>query len=54
MSDTVRIGVIGAGNMGSAHLSCIHEGQVRGLVVSAVCDTDHVRLDAIRRQDPDV
>ena len=54
MADTVRIGVIGAGNMGSAHLSCIHEGQVRGLVVSAVCDTDHVRLDAIRRQYPDV
>ena len=54
MADTVRIGVIGAGNMGSAHLSCIHEGPVRGLVVSAVCDTDHVRLDAIRRQYPDV
>lgn len=50
--DTVRLGLIGIGNMGSAHLSCIAGGQVRGLRVDAVCDIDCGRLDAARSKYP--
>lgn len=34
----VRIGIIGIGNMGSAHAGCISRGEVEGLVLTAVCD----------------
>ncbi|MDG0875210.1 Gfo/Idh/MocA family oxidoreductase [Paenibacillus thiaminolyticus] len=37
--DTVRIGVIGLGNMGSAHAKCIARGEITGAVLGAVCDT---------------
>ena len=50
--DTVRLGLIGIGNMGSAHLSCIGGGLVRGLRVDAVCDIDRGRLDAARSKYP--
>lgn len=50
--DTVRLGLIGIGNMGSAHLSCIGGGLVRGLRVDAVCDIDRGRLDAVRSKYP--
>lgn len=34
----VRIGIIGIGNMGSAHAVCIARGEIEGLVLTAVCD----------------
>ncbi|MGG3836562.1 Gfo/Idh/MocA family oxidoreductase [Paenibacillus thiaminolyticus] len=37
--DTVRIGVIGLGNMGSAHAKCIARGEIIGAVLGAVCDS---------------
>ncbi|BFH69383.1 oxidoreductase [Paenibacillus dendritiformis] len=37
--DTVRIGVIGLGNMGSAHAKCIARGEIIGAVLAAVCDS---------------
>ncbi|BFH13234.1 Gfo/Idh/MocA family oxidoreductase [Paenibacillus melissococcoides] len=37
--DTVRIGVIGLGNMGSAHAKCIARGEITGAVLGAVCDS---------------
>ena len=38
MTDTVRIGVIGAGNMGQTHIKSIVEGKVPGMVVGAAAD----------------
>ncbi len=35
----VRVGIIGIGNMGSAHLDCIYKQKVEGMRVTAVCDT---------------
>lgn len=37
---SVRLGIIGLGNMGSHHARVIREGSVPGAVLSAVCDTD--------------
>lgn len=42
--DRIRMGVIGIGNMGSAHAMQIHRGRVEGMVLAAVCDIDPLRL----------
>ncbi len=36
----IRTGVIGIGNMGSAHAACIAAGEIRGLALAAVCEID--------------
>ncbi|TAH64624.1 MAG: Gfo/Idh/MocA family oxidoreductase [Anaerolineaceae bacterium] len=41
----VRIGIIGIGNMGSAHAQSIFQGKVNDLVLTAVCDIDESRLE---------
>lgn len=38
--NTVRLGIIGLGNMGSAHASSILEGKVPRLKLAAVCDSN--------------
>lgn len=43
--NTVRIGIIGIGNMGSAHALNIYQGKVEGLELTAVCDIDESRLE---------
>ena len=43
--DTVRIGIIGIGNMGSAHVRNIQADKVKGMKVSAVCDRNPERAD---------
>ena len=42
--ETLRIGVVGIGNMGSAHAVQIFEGRVKGARLTAVCDIDVKRL----------
>ena len=44
MLDKVRFGVIGVGNMGSAHAKNLFEGKVDGGVLAAVCDISPERL----------
>jgi predicted dehydrogenase len=41
----VRIGIIGIGNMGSAHAQSIFQGKVNNIVLTAVCDIDEGRLE---------
>ena len=41
--DEIRVGVIGFGNMGSAHAKHIFDGRVNGMVLTAVCDTDEIK-----------
>ncbi len=50
----VRIGIIGIGNMGSAHLQCLYHHEVRGLRITAACDIDHNKLEAVHRDYPDL
>lgn len=35
---TVRFGVIGVGNIGTAHVNCIGSGKIQGAVLTAACD----------------
>ncbi len=46
--DTVRIGVIGVGGMGSAHARHLFRGGVNGAVLAALCDTDAARREELK------
>ena len=46
--ETLRVGIIGIGNMGSAHVARIRRGDVNGMVLAAVCDTDEKKCAAAR------
>lgn len=35
---TLKVGIIGIGNVGSSHAQCIFDGKVEGLTLAAVCD----------------
>ena len=50
----LRIGIIGIGNMGSAHFSCISSGKINALRLTAVCDLRQERLDFCRENAPGV
>ena len=51
---SLRIGVIGIGNMGSAHVSTITAGKIKDLTLGAVCDLRQERLDFCKEKQPDV
>ena len=40
----INIGIIGIGNIGSAHANCIANGEINGLKLCAVCDIDDGKL----------
>ena len=42
--DILRIGIIGIGNMGSAHGVQIFQNRVKGVRLTAVCDSNRDRL----------
>jgi predicted dehydrogenase len=44
MSSTVRLGIIGVGNMGSSHLGQITAGKIARLEIGAICDEDPAKL----------
>ena len=39
VQNKIRIGIVGVGNIGSAHAATLYEGKVEGAVLAAVCDT---------------
>lgn len=47
--DKVKAAVIGYGNMGSAHAEHIFRGDVEGMELAAVCDTDGRKCEAARQ-----
>ena len=52
--DTVRVGIIGIGNMGSSHFKSITEGKVPGMTLTAVADIHPERLQWAEETAPDV
>ncbi len=42
--EPTRIGIIGYGNIGSAHAQCLASGSIRDLKLTAICDIDERRL----------
>ena len=52
--DKVRVGIIGVGNMGSAHAHCIYTGGIEGLELAALCDISPARQQYCREAYPGV
>ncbi len=52
--DKVRLGLVGFGGMGSAHAHCVYSGEVDGMVLSAVCDSDERKRESSLSLYPDV
>lgn len=52
--ERLNVGIIGIGNMGSAHLNCIKGGNVPGMTVSAVCDIDTQKLSLAKEKYSDL
>ena len=50
----VKVGIIGVGNIGSAHAACIYGGEVAGMTLSALCDTAPAVKAACRENYPQV
>lgn len=46
----VKTGIVGLGNMGTAHARSIIDGRVKGLELTAVCDADEGRLAGFKEQ----
>ena len=51
--DTVRIGIVGVGNMGSVHLGFFADGKIAGAKVTALADTNAEKLRQACRRYPD-
>ncbi len=54
MKTYINIGIIGVGNIGSAHAAAISQGKVEGMRLSALCDKDPKRLLEIQALYPDI
>lgn len=52
--DRIRVGIVGVGNIGSAHLSWICAHPEAGLTVAALCDSDPQRREVLRERWPDI
>ena len=50
----VKVGIIGVGNIGSAHASTIYSGKIKGMALCALCDISRKRREAISALYPDV
>ena len=51
---TVKVAVIGIGNMGSAHASCIVKNEIKDMSLTAVCDTSHKKLETFSEKYPHI
>ena len=45
--EKVRLGIIGVGNMGTAHTNNLMKGEVPEMELVAICDINPKKLDAI-------
>lgn len=50
----IRVGIVGVGNMGSAHATCIAENNIEGMHLTAVCDILSNRAENIQKKYPSV
>ncbi len=48
----LKVGIVGIGNMGSAHVSCIAENKVEGMRLVAVCDVLENRAQNVQNKYP--
>lgn len=54
MNSVVKVGIIGIGNMGSAHFNCIYNSEIDGLKITSVCDIDKAKLKRTKESYTDI
>ena len=54
MNEILNTGIIGVGNIGSAHAAAIYSGKVSGMRLTALCDTDAERRKKLSEVYPDI
>lgn len=54
MIKQLRVGIVGVGNIGTAHAKAIGQGKIEGMRLCALCDTDEGRRAQLTEQYPDV
>ena len=52
--EKVRLGIIGVGNMGTGHLKNLKSGSIKNCEITALCDIEQKKLDAVKNDWPDV
>ncbi len=50
----LKVGVIGVGNMGAAHATCLANGDIKGMTLTAICDINAEHLSRFFDKHPDV
>ena len=54
MSEKIRVGIVGIGNMGTSHLRNYKEGKMPEVEISAVCDIKAERLEWAEKEFPEI
>ena len=54
MSEKIRVGIVGIGNMGSSHLRNYKEGKMPEVEITAVCDIKANRLEWAEKEFPEI
>lgn len=52
--ESIKLGIVGIGNVGSAHFHTVMNGEVKGMYVTAVCDIDDEKLLRVKEQHPHI
>ena len=52
--ETVRLGIVGIGNIGTAHAASVYGGHIPNATLAALCDNDPKRAEELRALYPDV
>jgi predicted dehydrogenase len=50
----LKFGIIGVGNMGTAHLNCLKSGEIAGATVTAICDINGEKCRVLKEKYPDL
>ena len=50
----IRVAVIGMGNMGTAHATCIANGEIDGMTVTAICDINRAKTASFQKTWPEI
>lgn len=51
---SIKVAVIGVGNIGTAHANAIYKGEIAGMELCALCDTDKDRMETLKEAFPNV
>ncbi len=51
---SIRVGIIGVGNIGFAHCSCIKNGRIKGMTLAALCDIDGEKRRKLANDFPEI